>query len=203
MKQLLQITTVPISYNFKIQHAQVERHHGSAKLEMSRNKGGMQIKNTPIKVKIDTFEARNSMLPTTPTSIKQAAEKGKQAAAEATARWASDNHVMMNAKIGEDVAGQIAERDFMSNLKTGEFEMGFIPKVGPNIQWNDPDISIHFQRDRLNFDLKLSKGDFNYTPGDFTLEITQMPDVRIEYVGGFTYVPRSSDPNYEGIDVMA
>ena len=30
-----------------------------------------------------------------------------------------------------------------------------------------------------------------------------MPDVRIEYVGGFTYVPRSSDPNYEGIDVMA
>lgn len=49
LKQLLQITTVPISYNFKIQHAQVERHHGSAKLEMSRNKGGMQIENTPIK----------------------------------------------------------------------------------------------------------------------------------------------------------
>lgn len=203
MKPLLQITTIPINYEFKIQHAHVERHHGSAEVEISRNKGGMQIESTPIKVRIDTFEARNSMTPTTPTSIRQAAEKGKQAASEATARWAADNHVMMNAKIGEDVAGQIAERDFMNNLKTGEFEMGFIPKVGPNIQWNDPDMSIHFQRDRLNFDLKLSKGDFNYIPGDFTLEITQMPDVRIKYVGGFNYVPRSSDPDRKGVDVMA
>lgn len=203
MRPLIQITTVPISYELKIQKAQVERHRGSAQLQISREKGGLQVKSDPIKVKIDTFEARNSMIPTTPTSIKQAAEKGKQAAYEATARWASDNHLMMKAKIGEDVAGQIAERDFMNNLKTGEFEMGFIPKAGPNIQWTDPDITVRYEMDKLNFDLKISNGDFQFIPGDISLEITQMPDVNIEYIGGPIYVPPSSDPDYEGIDVMA
>lgn len=203
MRPLIQITTVPISYELRIQKAQVERHRGSAELQISRDKGGLQVKSNPIKVKIDTFEARNSMVPTTPTSIKQAAESGKQAAYEATAKWASDNHLMMKAKIGEDVAGQIAERDFMNNLKTGEFEMDFIPKAGPNIQWTDPDITVRYEMDKLNFDLKISNGDFQFIPGDISLEITQMPDVNIEYIGGPIYVPPSSDPNYEGIDVMA
>ena len=130
MKPLIQITTVPISYELKVQKAQVERRRSTAQLEISREKGGLQIKNQPIKVRLDTFEARNSMLPSTPTSVKQAAEKGKQAAAEATAKWAADNHLMMKAPMGEDVAGQIAERDFMNNLKTGEFEMDFIPRPG-------------------------------------------------------------------------
>ena len=67
MKQLLNITTVPISYELRIQRAQVERHRGSAELQISREKGGLQVKSQPIKVRIDTFQARNSMTPTTPT----------------------------------------------------------------------------------------------------------------------------------------
>lgn len=203
MKPLLQITSVPISYELKVQHAQVERRRGSAEVQISREKGGLQVENNPIKVKIDSFEARNSMVPSTPTSIRQSAEKGKEAASAATAKWAADNHLMMKAKMGEDVAGQIAERDFMNNLKTGEFEMAFIPKAKPDIQWTDPDIRMRYEMDKLSFNLKVAQGDFHYTPGDVSLEITQMPDVRIEYVGGPMYVPPSADPNYEGIDVRA
>ena len=203
MKPLLQITTVPISYELKIQRAQVERRRSTAEVEISREKGGFQIETQPSKVRLDTFQARNSMLPSTPTSIRQAAEKGKQAAAEATARWAADNYVMMKAPMGEDVAGQIAERDFMNNLKTGEFEMDFIPKAGPDIQWTEPDITMQYEMDKLNFDLKIANGDFQFIPGDVTLNITQMPDVRIEYIGGPMYVPPSADPNYQAVDVMA
>ncbi len=203
MKQLLQISTIPVDYEIKVQKAQVERRRGSTQLQISREKGGLQIETTPSKVRIDTFEARNSMLPTPPTSIEQAAEKGKQTASETTARWAADNHLMMNAKMGEDVAGQIAERDFMNNLKTGEFEMAFIPKARPNIQWTKPDISIQFKMDRLKFDLKVSDGDFQYRAGDVSLDVTRMPDVRIRYIGGFNYVPSSSDPDRKGVNVMA
>lgn len=204
MKPLIQITTIPISYELKVQKARVERHRSTAQLEISREKGGgFQIKNQPIKVRLDTFEARNSMLPSTPTSVKQAAEKGKQAAAEATAKWAADNHLMMKAPMGEDVAGQIAERDFMNNLKTGEFEMGFIPKAGPDIQWTEPDITMQYEMDKLNFNLKIANGDFQFIPGDISLDITQMPDVRIEYIGGPMYVPPSADPSYKAVDVMA
>ena len=50
MKPLIQITTVPISYELKVQKAQVERRRSTAQLEISREKGGLQIKNQPIKV---------------------------------------------------------------------------------------------------------------------------------------------------------
>lgn len=204
MKPLLQITTIPISYQLKVQRAQIERHRGSAQVEISREKGrGFQIQTQPSQVKIDTYEARNSMVPTTPNSIRQAADKGRQAAAETTAQWASENYTMMAAKIGEDATGKIVEQNFMNNLKTGEFTMRFIPEAGPNIQWSEPNISSRYEMDRLRFNLKIDKGDFQYIPGDVTLEITQMPDVNIKYVGGPTYVPPSSDPNYEKIDVQA
>ena len=119
MKPLLQITTIPIAYQLKVQRAQVERRHGSAEIEISREKGrGFQIQSQPSKVRIDTFDARNSMIPSTPTSIQQAAAKGKQAAADITAQWASENHIMMKAKIGEDATGKIVEQNFMKDRKS-------------------------------------------------------------------------------------
>lgn len=36
-----------------------------------------------------------------------------------------------------------------------------------------------------------------YVPGKISFEIEEMADVNIEYVGGFNYFPRSSDPEYE------
>ena len=81
--------------------------------------------------------------------------------------------------------------------------MDYIPKAPPEIQWTDPDITVRYEMDKLNFDLKISNGDFQFIPGDISLEIEQMPDVRIEYVGGPIYVPPSADPNYKGVDVMA
>ncbi len=204
MKPLLQITTVPINYQLKIQRAQIERHRGNAQVEISREKGrGFQIQTQASKVHIDTFEARNSMVPSTPTSIRQAADKGRQAAADATAQWASENHTMMAAKIGEDATGKIVEQNFMNNLKTGEFAMRFIPEAGPDIQWSEPNISTRYEMDRLRFNLKITNGDFQYIPGDVSLEITQMPDVNIQYIGGPMYVPPSADPNYEKVDVQA
>ena len=64
MEQLLQIKTVPISYELKVENARLERRNGTAEVEISRDKGGMHIKSRPVKVNIDSFEARNSILPT-------------------------------------------------------------------------------------------------------------------------------------------
>lgn len=36
-----------------------------------------------------------------------------------------------------------------------------------------------------------------YVPGKISFEIEEMADVDIEYVGGFNYFPKSSDPEYE------
>lgn len=69
MEQLLQIKTIPINYELKVNNARLERKSGTAELEISRDKGGLHIKSRPVKVNIDTYEARNSVVPNTSSSI--------------------------------------------------------------------------------------------------------------------------------------
>ena len=60
MEQLIKITTVPIQYTIKVNRARLEHHSSKAELEISRNKGGLSIKSRPVKLNLDSFEARNS-----------------------------------------------------------------------------------------------------------------------------------------------
>lgn len=201
MKQLINITTVPIQYELKIQNARLQYKNATAEVEISRDKGGMRIKSRPVKLNIDSFEARNSVTPTTARSVAQMAQKGNQAAYEATAQLAQEGQLMLKAKIGEDVLGQIfANRN---QQPTGEFELGFTPSEPVDINYEAGDLIINYQMDKLNFDLKVANGNFEFIPGDIELSITQHPEVRIEYVGGPIYVPPSADPNFEPLDVRA
>ena len=165
-------------------------------MEISRNKGGLSIKSRPIRVKLDTFEARNSITPTAMRSIQQSAQRGQQAAYEATATYARNGKIFMNAKIGEEKITQLAQESQMRDYKAN-VNIQFLPSVGPEISWDVGEMNIRYQMDKLNFDWKLNGGNFEFVPGDIEFSVTQMLDVIIKYVGGPIYVPPSSDPNYE------
>ena len=62
---------------------------------------------------------------------------------------------------------------------------------------------IRYEMDKLNFDWRVIRPQFEFTPGDIELSVTQKPDVIIKYMGGPLYVPPSADPNYEPVDVQA
>ena len=85
MEQLLSIKTVPIQIEMKVNHAKLEYARGTAELEINRDKGGLSIHSRPIRLNLDTFEARNSLSPTPFRSVEQAAQKGKNAVYEAMA----------------------------------------------------------------------------------------------------------------------
>ena len=201
MEQLIKITTVPIQYTIKVNRARLEHHSSKAELEISRNKGGLSIKSRPVKLNLDTFEARNSIVPTTVRSVSQSAQKGKDAAYSATAQFAQEGQLLLKAKIGEDVLNNIfAQRN---QMPSGDFTVGFIPTSPVDISYQAPDLTISYEMDKLNFDLKIANGNFEFIPGNIEVVITQQPDIMIEYVGGPIYVPPSSDPNHEPIDVRA
>ena len=69
MEPLLRITTIPLKYELKIQKARLEYKRSTAELQMNRQKGEMSVENHPTKVSIDTFNARNSVCPTTMESV--------------------------------------------------------------------------------------------------------------------------------------
>lgn len=205
MEQLLKVTTIPIKYELKITDARLVRQSGTAELEMTRNKGGLQIKSRPIRLRMDTYDARNSVVPTTKAAIYQAADRGLQAAYDATAQFAEAGQILLNAKIGE---GAQALQDIWNQryaLPTGEFQMGFLPATGPNIEWDAPSLSINYEMDKLYFEPQIYKGDVQFIPGDIELSILQYPSVHIEYVGSPIYVPPSAAEKFTGenVDVRA
>ena len=85
-------------------------------MEVSRDRRGLQIRSQPIRVNIDTFEARSSIVPTTAQSIQQGAAQGQRAAYEATAVLAQEGRMMMEAKIDQDVIPQLAQQKPWTSL---------------------------------------------------------------------------------------
>ena len=187
MNQLIRITTVPIQYELKVNNARLEYSRSKAELEISRNEGGLSIKSRPVKLHLDASEARNSVVPTTTRSVAQTAQKGKEAAYSATAQLAQEGQLLVKADIGQDVIGQIMQQ--RTAPATGEFQLGFTPSAPVDISYEAADLTINYEMDKLNFDLKVANGNFEFIPGNIEMSITQRPDVVIEYVGGPLYVP--------------
>ena len=197
MYPLIEIKTVPIEIEMKVTPAKVEYTRGTADLEISRGEGsGLNIKSRPIKLNIDTFEARNSVVPTAMRSVQQYAQQGQQASYTATATYAQQGQMLLDAKIGQDMITQFAADAQMKNYKEN-VGLKFLPTTGPELTWDPGDMQIRYEMDKLNFDWRVNQPSFEFTPGDIELSVTQQPDVIIKYVGGPIYVPPSSDPEYQ------
>ena len=201
MNPLIEIKTVPIEIQMKVTHARLEYARGTAQVEISRNKGGLNIRSQPIKVNLDTFEARNSVMPTTSTLIRQQAQAGIQGAYQATAVLAREGRMMMEARIDQDVIPQLAKAQNLG--QPTNVNIDFIPTTGPDISWDGGEMSIRYEMDKLNFDWRMEQMSFTFVPGDIESTMTQRPDVIVKYVGGPLYVPPSADPDYEPLDVNA
>ena len=195
MYPLIEITTVPIEIEMKVTDAKLEYTRGTADLEISRADGGLNIRSRPIRLNLDTFEARNSVVPTTMRAVEQNAQKGQQAAYDATALYAQQGQMLLNAKIGQELVTQFAADSQSRNLKTN-VGLQFLPSTGPQISWTPGEMTIHYEMDKLNFDWRINQPRFTFTPGDIEISVKQQPDVVIKYVGGPLYGPPSADPNH-------
>ncbi|MCL1809366.1 MAG: DUF6470 family protein [Clostridiales bacterium] len=203
MKPLIEIRTIPISIQYKVTPAQVERKSSQAEVEITRDKKGLSIKSRPIKLNIDTFEARNSIIPTTKTSVEESANLGKQGALVATATYAQEGNMMVNIHLDQDTMPQLAANRFNAPLSY-DFNIKFIPEQPMNMDWIPGEFQIEYEMDKLNFDWKTTQSEFQFTPADIEFTIAEHPRVVIEFVGDPIYVPPSANPNFEpAIDLLA
>lgn len=200
MFPLIEIKTIPIEIEMKTTHAKLEYTRGTAEMEISRDNGGLSIRSRPIRLNLDTFEARNSITPTAVRSVEQSAEMGRQSAYQATATYAQQGQLLLKAKVGEEMVTQFAKDAQTQDLKTN-VGIQFLPSTGPEITWDTGEMNIRYEMDKLNFDWRLNNLHMEFTPGDIEISVKQRPDVVIKYVGGPLFVPPSADPNYEPIDV--
>lgn len=196
MYPLIEITTVPIELEMKSTPAHLEYSRGTAEMKVSRDKGGLSINSRPIRVNIDTFEARNSISPTPVRSIEQNARAGMQTAQDAAAAYAQQGKRLLSIKVGEELVTEFAQQAQTKNLKMN-VGLQFLPTTGPEITWDKGGMNLRYEMDKLKFDWRTSRGDFEFIPGDVEISVSQQPDVIIKYVGGPMYVPPSAEPGAE------
>lgn len=205
MGPLIEITTVPIEIEMKTTNAHLVYSRGTAEVEISREKGGLNIKSRPIKLNVDSFQAQSSVRPTTMQSVQQAAQSGKQAAYQATATYARRGQLVIDSQLGQELISQFAKetQDAQMGRDLTDFGLGFLPETGINLDWEPGQMQIRYEMDKLNFDWKTGGQGFEFVPGDIEFTVTQQPEVIIKYVGGALYVPPSADPDYQPVDVRA
>ena len=209
MYPLIEITTIPIEIEIKTTRAKLAPTKASAEVEITRDKsGGMSIKSRPIKINLDTFEARNEILPSLTRKAEQSSVNGMQPSYEATATYAQQGQLLLNAKVGEELIAKYAINETFSGITPAPAPVNpgikFIADQPSKTDWGVDELHIRYEMDKLNFDWRTNQHpSFEFTPGDIQLTITQRPEIVIKYVGGPIYVPPSSDPNYEPVDVQA
>jgi len=197
---LLEIKSIPMSVELKINHAKYEIATTNATFEMRRSKGGIQMEMKPTKLNIDTIEARYSAgIKSAMRSVEDYAKKGIKAGYEATAAYAKEGNLMLDIGIMDNPIPELAMRRFFSDV---EFGMGFIPSTGPDISWEMGGISMSFEMDKLDFDWNVERPMINFIPGSVEFVVKEYPRVEINYIGTPIFVPPSANPNYKEIDTL-
>ncbi len=201
MEPLLNLTSIPIEYELQITDAVFEVHHDQANVVIEREKGGLHIKSEPVKLKLDTVELRKNMFGTTRSNIQKMAQRGKDKAFQAGQNYSSDGARYLKSRIGEggNAIGEVVQQ--RSNMSPLSFNIAFTPKVGPNIEWIPPELSIRYEMDKLNFDVRVDRGEIKFIPGNVEISISRYPELRIEYTGEPVYIPAREESS-TGIDKL-
>lgn len=192
MDPLLKIQTVPCVLEFRAQPARMEMQQPEARLEITRDKKGLTIESEPIKIQLDTTEARSSIgMKSVRKAIDEAAKRGVQLGYEAIGRIAEDGNFLMDIHLKQNTIPALAAKSIDLNLET---MIGFSPSTGPEISWNGPDLQMKYEMDKLNFDWRTNRPELKFIPGKLEFIIKEYPDVVIEYMGEPIYVPPSAAP---------
>ena len=194
MKPLLEIKTVPISIQYKMTPARLETKHTTAELEISRDTRGLSIKSRPIRLNVDSFEARNSVSPSAMRSIRDAGDRGIQMAYEATGSIAREGTMLVNIHLNEDPIMDILRERNLPPMP--EANIKYIPDQPIQMDWVPGEMQIEYEMDKMNFDWTTDRQRFEFVPGSIEIVVEERPQVIIEFVGRPIYVPPSADPEH-------
>lgn len=202
MKQLLEITTTPIALEYKVSRAQLRasERYTPPKLNITRQKGGMEMRTTQGELRMDTLQTRRSAgLRTSAMVMEDAAAEGHKVALETSGRITEEGNRMAQININSDPFSEIAIQNTTAPTQTA---IAFIPSVRPSINWIPANVQLNYTPDKMDYDWKtFQSSKYDYIPGEFKINVVQYPKVEIRYLGEPLYVPPSSNPNYEPVDI--
>ncbi|MCM1167755.1 MAG: DUF6470 family protein [Ruminococcus sp.] len=195
---LLQITTIPIKIEIKVTNAKFEhsQEYTQPKVNIKSTNGGYVMQAEPLKLNIDTYQARKSLgygNMTDGDMLAQKAQEGFSIAFQGTARAVSEGDQLARGASPSEIA--------LNNARAGatvQTIMEFLPKEGADITFDAGTLNIEYQMGEQDIDWDVHpESPLEFIPGNVEFIVRDKPRVEIEYVGDPIYVPPSANPNYE------
>ncbi len=194
---LLQITTIPIQIEIKVTNAKLEyAEDRQPKVNITTKNGGYVMQAEPLKLNIDTYEARKSLgygHMNDEDMLKQKAQEGFSIAFQGTAKVSQEGDELAKGMSPSEIA--------INNARAGatvETIMEFLPKEGADITFDEGKLNIEYRMGTQDFDWDVTPDlPMEFIPGSVELIVRDRPRVEIEYLGEPIYVPASANPNYK------
>ncbi len=195
---LLQITTIPIQIEIKVTNARFEHsdEYVQPQVNIKSRNGGFVMEAEPLKLNIDTYQARKSMgygHMTEGDMLKQKAQEGWSIAFQGTAKVAAEGDQLARGMSPAEIA--------LNNARAGatvQTIMDFVPKEGADVTFEAGKLNIEYQMGTQDIDWNIHPDSpLEFIPGSVEFIVHDRPRVEIEYIGDPLYVPPSANPNYE------
>ncbi len=195
---LLQITTIPIQIEIKVTNARFEHsdEYVQPQVNIKSRNGGFVMEAEPLKLNIDTYQARKSMgygHMTEGDMLKQKAQEGWSIAFQGTAKVAAEGDQLARGMSPAEIA--------LNNARAGatvQTIMDFLPKEGADVTFEAGKLNIEYQMGTQDIDWNIHPDSpLEFIPGSVEFIVHDRPRVEIEYIGDPLYVPPSANPNYE------
>ena len=195
---LLQITTIPIQIEIKVTNARFEHsdEYVQPQVNIKSRNGGFVMEAEPLKLNIDTYQARKSMgfgHMTDGDMLKQKAQEGWSIAFQGTAKDVSEGDQLARGASPAEIA--------LNNARAGatvQTIMEFLPKEGADATFEAGKLNIEYQMGSQDIDWNIHPDSpLEFIPGSVEFIVHDRPRVEIEYIGDPIYVPPSANPNYE------
>lgn len=195
---LLEITTIPIKIEIKVTNAKFEHNddYSQPKVNIKTKDGGYVMEAEPLKLNIDTYEARKSLgygHMNDSDMLQQKAQEGFSIAFQGTAKVAAEGDELARGMSPSEIA--------LNNARAGatvQTIMDFLPKEGADVTFDQGKLNIEYQMGSQDIDWDISQETpMEFIPGSVEFIVRDRPRVEIEYVGDPLYVPPSANPNYK------
>ena len=193
--QLIKITNIPIEYKISIEPARLEMKQAqNAQQDMTKDPSQLSIQSRNIEVRLDSTEMRASLNHRNPGDFaRYYGGQGRQTAYENIGDRVQFGNQIAQIQDGVTISAVVRQK----MLEQPTTYTTFIPSAGIDMSWQPQGLKLDYQPADLNFDWQIMKNTMDYVPGKFNMEILQYPKIEIKYLGEPTYVPPSSNPNYE------
>jgi len=201
MEPLLQIRTIPISIEYKINKAHYEIVNTEASVEITTNNSVLEMQMKPLKLNLNTINTESSSKKDGTIRLdKYSPGKGVRATYEAKNSYTVESNKMLNINITDKLIPEIALRKFSSDIS---FNLSLVEPINSEISWEPQELTIKYEINKMNFDWKIRRPEINFIPGNIEFIIKEYPRLEINYIGKPIYVPASADPDYKPIDTFA